>query len=187
MERIRHTLLNYHQLPAELAESILTFFEYKTFSKGDYFLRQGEICRHIAFIEKGSMVYLAHTHDDESACDLAMEGEWVTYVKSFTSGTPAELSIRAVEPVHAMVLSTENLTGLVKRHPDSVAIHQKLMEDGMVAMARRSVELVSLSAEIRYQNLLREKPEIFQRFPVSYIASYLGVTPRHLNRLRGGK
>ncbi|MCA6363352.1 MAG: Crp/Fnr family transcriptional regulator [Bacteroidetes bacterium] len=187
MELIRKTLINYHQLPPSKVESMLAFFDIKTFSKGEYFLRQGDICRHIAFIEKGSMVYFAHNEADESACDLALEGEWVTYVKSLSDGTPAEISIRTVEPVQAVVLSLDNLSSMVKKHPDAAKVQYKLIQDGMVAMARRSVEMVSLSVENRYQKLLSDKPEIFKRFPVTYIASYLGITPRHLNRLRGGK
>ncbi|MGL5892441.1 MAG: Crp/Fnr family transcriptional regulator [Bacteroidia bacterium] len=187
MELLRKNLLGYHSLSDEITAQFLSRFKLEELRKGDYLLRYGQVCKQIGFVEEGSVVYLAHNGRDEKVCDFAFEGQWVTYVKSLMSGNPSELSIQAAEPLLIAVIDTDSINELMQVAPQTIALQHKLMQDGMVEMAQRSVDLVNLTAEERYQKLLKSHPQLFQRFPLGHIASYLGITQRHLNRLRGGK
>jgi CRP-like cAMP-binding protein len=184
MKLLLKNVIEKHDMAEETALRMCSFFQLKELQKGDYLLRYNQVCRHIGFIEQGSVVYLTHTGKDETVCDFALEGQWVTYVKSLMSGTPAELSIRATEPLQIALIDTDGIQQLAASVPEAAQVQAQLMRDGMVEMAQRSVDLVSLTAEDRYLLLVKSQPQLFQRFPLGYIADYLGITQRHLTRLR---
>jgi CRP-like cAMP-binding protein len=166
------------------AATINEYFTSVHYPKNSYFLKIGQYCRKVAFVDKGALVYIQNTQGKENVCDFAFEGNWSTQYKSLTTNTPSEMSIQAVEDSVLIETTLENLEQLALKVPKANEIRMKLAEASFIEIAQRSVDMANLSADQRYIKLMNEKPGIFHRLPLSYIASYLGVTQRHLSRLR---
>jgi CRP-like cAMP-binding protein len=153
--------------------------------KEDYFLREGQISNYIGLVESGLVLY-KRTSDvgEEIICDFAKEGEWVTQYHSFASRVKSLLSIQAIEPTILHVVSYENLNSLYAAIPGFERIARQLIEKFFIQMIQRADNLQNLKAEERYEKLLKESPDLLQRVPQYFIASYLGMAPQSLSRIR---
>lgn len=169
-------------------EDITTFFVPKRVEKGEYFLREGELCRNVAFIESGLLLY--SRLDDkglEVICDLARENDWVTQYESFISQRASPLSIKAIEHTTLQVISYDRLQQLYAAFPTFERITRRIIEKVLMASLNRTNELQVLNAEERYEKFARENPDLVQRIPQYLIASYLGIAPQSLSRIRKKK
>lgn len=157
------------------------FLTVRRLEKNSYFLKEGQVCDALAFVTKGALVYYKTADGaDELATDFAFEGDWVTDNYSRLS----HLTIKAIEDTDLIVISHANLFDLYKNIPKLEQLGRVLMERAYVKLVQLSIDLQTLSAKERYVKLLKEYPEIFQRVPLYHIASYLGVAPKSLSRIR---
>lgn len=155
------------------------------YSKGTLFLEEGKVCRKVAWIQNGAFIYKLNKDGEEQVCDFAFENAWITQLKSLTTGTPSGMSIQAVEDSYIYETDQEKLQELSSRLPKVHEFMSRVSQSAFIEIAQRMVEFSTHSAEERYAQLLKTNPGLFQRVPLSYIASYLGVTQRHLSRIRG--
>ena len=165
-------------------DSITDYFESKTLKKGDHILEAGRICRQIAFIEKGLVVYYNLNEGKEIICDFAKEEDWITQYESFINQSPSPLSIRAIEPSVLQVISFEKLRQLYAEIPAFELLTRKIIEGYFISSMKRNNNLQALKAEERYSRFAKENPDLIQRVPQYYIASYLGIAPQSLSRIR---
>ena len=166
-------------------ETIAMFFVRKEVEKGDYFLREGDLCRNVAFIESGLLLY--SRLDDkglEVICDLARENNWVTQYESFINQRASPLSIKAIERTTLQVISHDRLQQLYAKFPTFERVTRRIIEKVFIASLIRTNELQVLKAEERYEKFARENPDLVQRIPQYLIASYLGIAPQSLSRIR---
>ncbi|RYG40171.1 MAG: Crp/Fnr family transcriptional regulator [Chitinophagaceae bacterium] len=170
---------------SEELEVIGSYFSLKKLLKEEYLLREGQVCNQIAFIEKGLLLYTRITDSgEEKACDFAKEQDWVTQYNSFITRTPSALSIKALEETEIYTVSFEKLNALYDRFPPFERIARQLIERFFIQAVQRTDDLQNLGASARYEKLLNENPAILQRVPQYFIASYLGITPQSLSRIR---
>ena len=166
-------------------EKIAPFFETQELKKGTYFIQENRVCRKAAFLEQGLMLY-SKTEDSgqEIICDFAKEGDWVTQYESFIQAKTSPLSIKALEDCRLQVIKREQLLELYQVIPNFELYTRSVLERFFVASLARNLAFQTLKAEERYLKFRSDSPELVQRLPQYYLASYLGIAPQSLSRIR---
>lgn len=168
-------------------EKITECFSSKMFKKKQHFLKEGQYCRNVAFVETGSFLYYQLMDGEESVCDFAFENDWVTQYQSLLNNVPSSMSIMAMENSQILILDIEKMDKLSQELPQVNLIRSTLAEQYFTKSNQRAINLTNLDAKGRYQALLNEIPFIHQRVPQYHIASYLGIKPQSLSRIRAEK
>ncbi len=161
------------------------FFIPKKLRKRQYLLNAGDVCQYITFVEKGLL--RSFTVDDkgnEHVVQFAIEGWWISDMGSFTSGKEAMYNIEALEDCELLNLTRQSMEELLIKLPVMERFFRMLMQNNIVALQRRVIAYMSLSAEEKYLKLLEVAPDIMTRASQQHIASYLSITPETLSRIR---
>lgn len=172
-------------LSDEEFEQIAAVFQPKKFRKKQYFLQAGEVCKYSAFVLKGA--FRQYSVDDkgvEHIIHLGIENWWVGDRESFTMLTPSRYNIDAVEDAEVLLCTFDKMQELTARIPAMTKMIARLDQRNFIASQKRIHASISLTAEERYLALLQDNPVFLQRFPQNMIASYLGITPETLSRIR---
>lgn len=150
-----------------------------TIKKGEFVLEQGRVSQAGYFVNKGSF---RHYRDldgfTELTINLFIENDWVLDHTSFTSQNPSLNNIQAHEDCELLELSMQSMHELIAMTPSFFRLG-KILE-----VPRNEEKLQLKTPEERYIDLMNEKPELIQRFPLKHIASYLAMTPETLSRVR---
>ena len=162
-----------------------TFFIPKKLRKNQFLLREGEVCKCIAFVVKGCLrCYSVDDKGEEHIVQFAVEDWWISDPYSALTGEPSEYNIDALEDSELLILERGAEQQLLLEIPKFERMFRLLLENRFVANQRRITASLSTSAEDRYLSFLKTYPAIAQRVPQSQIASYLGITPQSLSRIR---
>ena len=169
----------------EEVEILKPYFIPKKLRKRQYLLNAGDVCQYITFVEKGLL--RSFTVDDkgnEHVVQFAIEGWWISDMGSFTSGKDAMYNIEALEDCELLNLTRQSMEELLIKLPVMERFFRMLMQNNIVALQRRVIAYMSLSAEEKYLKLLEVAPDIMTRASQQHIASYLSITPETLSRIR---
>jgi CRP-like cAMP-binding protein len=166
-------------------EMLKPYFIHKKVRKRQYILNAGDVCRYITFVENGLLRSFT-TDDDghEHVVQFATEGWWISDVESFISGKDASYNIEALEDSELLHLTRHAMDELLMQLPVMERFFRLLMQNNVVALQRRLIAYMSLSAEEKYLKLMEVAPDIMNRASQQHIASYLSVTPETLSRIR---
>lgn len=157
----------------------------KTFEKKDVLAEEGELCKYVYFIVKGSAYsYIVNDQGDKHAIQFALEGYWITDQYSFFSNRPGMYSIETLEPTEALVINRENFEKICKASHMFEHFFRILIQNAFVALQYRLAKTNSTDAEHRYLEFAKLHPEFVQRIPQYLIATYLGIKPQSLSRIR---
>ena len=166
-------------------EIIKSHFTYKKIRKKQYFLQEGQICKHTAFIIKGAMrKFYVDDKGKEHAINLYVENWWAGDRESFVMLTPSVYNIEAWEDCELLLITKENTVKLRSQFTAFNEFILKLDERHNIATQKRIASTISSSAKDRYNDFANSYPEFLQRFPQHLIASYLGITKDTLSRVR---
>jgi CRP-like cAMP-binding protein len=187
-ELLKQSIQKLVQLTEEEWTILLSFIRIKIFKKGDILLHQDEVCRFISFLLSGTVIYYQLTDKgEEVTTDFAFEGDWVTDNRSRISQTSSHLNIKALEDTEVAFIQQNELDSLFEKVPPMERVSRLLIEQAYVKIVQTSIDLQILTAEERYQKLIAESPQVFQRLPLYHIANYLGIAPKSLSRIRNKK
>jgi CRP-like cAMP-binding protein len=157
----------------------------KKLKKRQFFLQEGDVCKYAGFITKGCLkTYSIDKNGDEHVFQIAIEGWWVSDMYSHLTGEPATFTIEALEECELLILDLEARETIFKQIPNYERFHRILLERNYLATQRRVNSMLSSSAEERYLAFINKYPQIVQRVPQLVIASYLGIAPESLSRIR---
>jgi CRP-like cAMP-binding protein len=160
-------------------------FHHKRLRRKQYFLQEGDICRQIAFVVKGAArMYSIDHKGHEHIVRFALETWWLADHESFNLLTPSRFHIEMLEDADLLVATTMNayeLRDQVKAFDLTVKAMDKQLA---IATQKRIHAAISMTAEERYEELVKTYPQFLQRFPQNMVASYLGVSPETLSRMR---
>jgi CRP-like cAMP-binding protein len=176
-EKIRLT-----EAEKELSKS---FFIPKKLRKKQYLLQEGDVCKYVAFVEKGML--RSYTIDDkggEHIIQFAFEGWWISDQYSFLTGEPSIYNIDALEDSELLLLTQSAEEQMLAKIPQLERFFRILLQNSLIAAQRRLVSSLSRTAEEKYTELITSCPTIPQRVPQHMMASYLGITPETLSRIR---
>jgi CRP-like cAMP-binding protein len=152
--------------------------------RGEHFLKEGQICRYLGYVQSGLLMYYRVHNGTEIPTDFAIEGEWASYLDSFTNRTDSDLGIRALEDTIVTMLSASDFEKICRLHPKFIKLKDYYTQLSFVSSSRHAADLAMLDARERYHKFVSEKPELTRRIPQYYIAAYLGIKPQSLSRLR---
>jgi CRP-like cAMP-binding protein len=147
-------------------------------------LKEGMISRKAYVIQRGCLRVWFNHNGREISFQFFFEGEVVLSVESFRKHIPSPFNIETVEPSVLFWIGREDLDGVLK---EDVFLNNYLMDwavERQAAFIRHFFSFLKDTPRQRYENLLQERPQIIQRVPLQYIASYLGITPVSLSRIR---
>lgn len=129
-------------------------------------------------------IYYYNDKGDETTCYFALPNDFVTSFSSFNSNTPSTENIQAILPTELLVIHKYDLDKLYKEILSMQEFGRKAAENMTIAMEKRIALFQNNTAEDRYRYLMKHNPVLLQTVPLQYLASYLGITPQHLSRLR---
>ncbi len=168
----------------EALEKILSAFTLKDYKKHYYFVEEGKTSKYLGFIESGMFQYYILKDGEERTSYVSIEGTFVCSLLSFISETPARESVRALTDGQICLISKSALKALTNEIPGFKDFYIGLLESAVCGIDSSRHDLIVLTAEQRYEKMLREEPQLLQHIPLQHLASMLGVTPRHLSRIR---
>ena len=172
-------------LTQEDIEVIKNVFVPKKLRKRQYFLQEGQVCKHLGFVVKGAMrQYSVDYRGAEHVVTLTLENWWVDDRQSFAMLTPSIYNIDAWENTELLTVTKADLLDKLNAIPAINEMARILDENYAFATQKRLNAAISLSAEERYYELEKTYPEFLQRFPQHIIASYLGINRETLSRIR---
>jgi CRP-like cAMP-binding protein len=180
--QLKRYLQQYAQWPEGALDQFVASFKSKKLKRGQYVLRAGEVCRDFIFLESGCVRYFLPS-EIELTVWIAFPGYLGSEVQSFISEQPSRFFLQAIEPVELLILPKSALLAFYQTVPPSQEMIRRIWEEGIVHIIDRMIALQCESAEKRYLDLIRD-PAYLQMIPQKYLASYLGVTPSSLSRLR---
>lgn len=148
-------------------------------------LMEGETSRYLYFVEKGALrSYTVDKEGNEHVIQLVVENHWVGDLYSFITQVPGNINIYAIEDSEVLSMSYADLEELYEQIPSLERHFRQLFQRAYVNLQQRYSSALSDHAENRYRLLIHEHPQIAARIPLLYIASYLGITPESLSRIR---
>lgn len=157
----------------------------KTIKRGGYLLQKGEKCQHLALLIKGSSrCFYTNYQGEEISYLLQHEIDFLLDYESILRDAPAKNSIQLLEDSELYLLPVDEIKRLHQTDPYWVSYSKQAVDQIYLKTRSRIEELLCLNARQRYQKLLKEQPSVFARIPQKYIASYLGIKPQSLSRIR---
>ena len=184
-DRLRsHVLKRIELTEAQFAEST-RFFVSRTIRRKDFLFKAGEIGRYIAFVNSGCLrSYTIDKKGAEHVVQFAIEEWWIADLYSFLTNEPATYYIDALEDSKVLLLDRPSQEELCSQFPQYERFFRLLLERNYIANHRRIAATLSLSAEERYLFFLQTYPQFLERLPQHQIASFLGIAPESLSRIR---
>ena len=169
---------------AEEAELARHFTERRV-KRRAFLLQEGEVCRYASFVVAGCFkMYAVDKSGKEHNLLFAVENEWITDLASFYAEQPSRVHIEAIEPATVLQIKHDDLLNLFTHYHKFDRNFRILVERGYMALQDRLLQTISATAEERYQNFLTQYPHWASRLPNTQIASYLGMTPEFLSKIR---
>lgn len=164
---------------------IKTYLSPKKLRKKQYLLQEGDVCKTIAFIEKGALkAYSVDDAGNEHIIQFGLEGWTIADLYSFLTGEPATYNIDAIEDAELVLISKSAHEDLLQKMPKYETFTRLNITGAYLAMQRRLTSIISSPLEERYATFTALYPNIVQRVPQHMIASYMGLTPETLSRIR---
>lgn len=148
-------------------------------------LQEGFVCKHYSFVVEGCFrMYGVDDKGTEHNIQFVAENDWIADIGSFHSGKPSRLFIEAIEPSVILQIEKEDLYFLYINIPKLDRIFKVIIENKYVELQNRVLQNISSTAQQRYLNFLEQYPTLSLRLPNAQIASYLGITPEFLSKIR---
>lgn len=183
MEKLKQTFENFG-FTGDALDTILNSFELQHYKKGEYIVEEGKVSRYMGLVESGMFQYYVIKDGEERTTYVNIEGTFLASVLSYISQTPSLENIRAITDSSISVISHQNLKKLVNELPPFKEFYINLLETSICGIDASRHNLIVLTAEQRYEFLLKQEPHLLQQIPLQYLSSMLGITPRHLSRIR---
>lgn len=154
----------------------------------EHLLKQGTVARDLAFVIEGCLrAYALDDNEFEHILQFAPAGWWISDMSSVISRRDSLLNVDAIKPSEILLLSREDQLSLFDDVPKLERYFRVLTENGLVSSRMRLIENLSLTARQRYQRFCQTYPNLINEIPQKYIASFIGVTPEFLSKIRGEK
>jgi len=152
--------------------------------RGTQLLKEGELCKYMYFVTKGLARGYFHQNGKDITSWFAMENDIATPFYSFVSQKPSYESVEIMEDSELYAVSYENLQNLYRQFPEFNKLGRILTEKYYVELMARTMSFQFQTAAERYHELFSQQPKLFQRAPLGFIASYLGISQETLSRIR---
>lgn len=165
-------------------KDISTKWKQKTIEKNHYLLKAGQIESKFYFIYKGVHRVFGDRDGEEINVGFAYDGEYSGVFDSFLAQTPSDLYLQSITESQVLYIEFDDMMELFDKYKSIERWGRLFNAKMLIAMARRQMEARSFTAEEKFKRLFDQSPHIFQLVPLKHLASYLGMTPETLSRMR---
>jgi len=168
-------------------ESIGTYGTPITVEAETILLRGDEMAKEAYYIVSGGIRLFFYTEDSEVTLEFFFENTVVSSFSSFKEGTPSVYWLETIEKSELIAIPKTGINQLLTDIPDLTSLYITGLEDRLSSYIKRLNTLLSLDAKERYNQLAQERPDIIQRVQQKYVASYIGIKPESLSRIRSSR
>ncbi|MES2763762.1 MAG: Crp/Fnr family transcriptional regulator [Bacteroidota bacterium] len=174
-------------LPEHEVEKLLKLASIRKLNKFDFFVTEGHTCNEVAFLVSGTFrsFYVPDKGEEITYC-IMFPNNFITAYTSFITEQPSQENIQAITPAELLILTKKDIDALAKDHIQWMQFLKIMAEGQYLELEKRIFQLQRDSAIQRYTALLKDHPQYIQQVPLQYLASYLGISQRHLSRIRKG-
>lgn len=171
-------------LTSEDEKQIRLFFKEKSIKKGDFFLAEGKICSYVGFVVKGLLRYYINHDGEDKTYAFAQENDFVCNYESFIPQTPSTKIIQALEDCNILQVSYVDLQKFYKNVAQGERFGRLVIEQVFIQTLRELSSFYTDTPEQRYAHFMANHADLAQRVSQYHIASYVGVKPQSLSRIR---
>jgi CRP-like cAMP-binding protein len=179
-----HSIQNVITLSPSEKDIVTSLFKEKTYKKGDFFLAEGKVCKQVGFIEKGLIRYYINHDGEEKTYDFGQENNFVCNYESFIPQTPSTKNIQALEDCEMFQISFRDLQLFYRSVKEGERFGRLVIEQVFIDNLKDLSSFYTDTPEYRYGKFLNDHSDLQQRVSQYHIASYVGVKPQSLSRIR---
>lgn len=154
------------------------------FAKGDFFLRENQVCRQLGLIHEGIVRYYINVGGEDKTYFFGREGDFVCEYESFLQQIPSDKNIQVLEDTSIYTINFGGLQHIYSEVKEGNLLGRLGIEQVFVSILQQLASFYNDPPELRYRRFLESFPDIVQRVPQYYIASYVGIKPQSLSRIR---
>ncbi len=177
-------LERYTHLTQAEKELLLQHAQFRTVEKNELIIREGDLATRIYFLVSGCVRLFYNVNGIEKTAFFYTEGQFICAGESYTYHVPAKENYQAVEQSQLAYFPEENIEQLLKESSKFELLARIATENELINCQHIIASFVTKSAEERYSDLLENRSDLFLRVPQQYIASFLGVSPETLSRIK---
>lgn len=159
-------------------------FKLKILRKNEFLVREGEICSYFCFIESGILQHAISIDGEEKTTYLALRNSVTSSLNSFLFGKPSRKNVKAISDCRLWVIDLQGFKNLIEHNAAFHQFYYNLIEKQLCLIDDYRIDLLTLSPEERYYKLLATEPKLLQEVPLHYLSSFLGISSRHMSRIR---
>ena len=184
-EKMHRSVSIYASFTKDELETLNSFFTPAKLKKGDFFYEQGEVCKLFAFVASGCLrTFYISDKGEEFSIYFAFEGWWIGEPESFYSKGPSRHSCQVLESCELLTADKKNFEAALDAIPPFREFYKRSTQRSYAVAQEKFAKAFSETAEEKYKKLLDKNPEMVLKIPQVHIASYLGVKPQSLSRIR---
>lgn len=172
------------RLNADETDCLKKLFKERYIKKGDFFLEEGQVCKYAGFISKGIMRYFINHEGEDRTYAFGQENNFVCNYESFIPKTPSSKNIQALEDCEILQISYDDLQTLYRDIRDGEKLGRIVIEQVFIQTLQDLSSFYTDTPEYRYEKFIGQHPDLQQRISQYHIASYVGVKPQSLSRIR---
>lgn len=165
-------------------EAFTRIVNFKKLKKKDLLLEEGQVCNFIAFVNSGILREYSFQNDKETTVDFVQENQFTSDYQSFIMHVPSKQYLEALTDVDLLILKKEAINALYDQYKIWERFGRLIIERVFCNAEAKRKKIIATSHDEQYRDFAVAYPQIVQQVPQYYIASYLGLTPEHLSRLR---
>lgn len=184
-DSIKKILNSFNILSDSEIEDFINSSTTRRLDKSDYYVKEGETCKSVTFVLSGILrsYYTSDKGDDITYC-ITFPNNFMTAYSSFLTNQPTQENIQAITDTELLIISKEKIERLVHNSHNWVIFQKTIAEQQYIELEKRIFLLQGSNATKRYAELIKNQPNYIQDIPLQYLASYLGISQRHLSRIR---
>lgn len=188
MESIVRHFDKYLPLNDREKEALTSRLVQREIKRKQYILQEGDICKYFTYVVEGCFkMYGVDNSGAEHNLVFAAEDDWITDIDSLHKERASKLFIEAIEPCNILQLSKGDLWYLYTNYPKFDRNFRVIIEDKYIELQNRLLQTISATAYERYESFIEQYPNLANRLPNTQIASYLGITPEFLSKIRNSR
>ncbi len=165
-------------------KEIVDSFTILSLKKNELLVKEGEVCPHFCYLESGILQHAIDVLDEEKTTYLALRNSFTSSLYSFLNQTPSRKSIKAIADSELWVVDLKTFKNLIQNNPAFHRFYYDLIEKQICLIDDYRIDLLTMTPEERYNKLLQTEPKLLQEVPLHYLASFLGISTRHMSRIR---
>ncbi len=184
-DSIRHFLESFKILTDSEIDLFIRLLRSKILKKSEYFIQERQTCNQVAFVLSGSLrTYYTSDRGEEITYCITFSNSLVTAYSSFLTAQPTQENIQAITKTELLIIQKNKFETLLHQNSNWIYFLKTIAEQQYIELEKRIFQLQKSDAKKRYVELIKNQPEFIQKIPLQYLASYLGISQRHLSRIR---